>query len=201
VKKAIDMVRMGKTVSVISSGDSGIYGMAGLVGEMLHAQSLEDIDMEVIPGVPVLAAGAALLGAPLNGDFVTISLSDYLVSWEEISRRLRLSAQAGFIIVLYNPRSKKRPHQLNEAINIILQALKPDTPAGIVYNAYREEQKVVITDLQHLLDHKIDMNTIVIVGNTSTFTYNKWMVTPRGYEKKYNLGKTPGKPYPKRTKA
>jgi cobalt-precorrin 5A hydrolase/precorrin-3B C17-methyltransferase len=189
VKKAIDIVKKGKAVSIISSGDSGIYGMAGLVGEMLCAQSLDNIDMEVIPGVPVLAAGAALLGAPLNGDFVAISLSDYLVSWEEISQRLQLSAQAGFIIVLYNPRSKKRLYQLDEAIDIIQQIRRPDTPAGIVYNAYREGQKVIITDLQHLLDYKIDMNTIIIIGNANTFTFNNWMVTPRGYDKKYNLKK------------
>jgi cobalt-precorrin 5A hydrolase/precorrin-3B C17-methyltransferase len=187
VKMAISLARKGKIVSLVSSGDTGIYGMAGLVGEILSQQALDDFDIEVIPGVPLLAAGAALLGAPINGDFVTISLSDYLVPWKEISRRLRLATQGNFVIVLYNPKSKSRQHQLAKAREIILQHRPPSIPVGIVTNAYRQEQGVVITDLEHLFDYEIGMNTTIIIGNSATFTLARWMVTPRGYRTKYDL--------------
>ncbi|OGN90816.1 MAG: precorrin-3B C(17)-methyltransferase [Chloroflexi bacterium RBG_13_48_17] len=187
VKKAISLARKGKIVSLVSSGDTGIYGMAGLVGEILSQQPLDDFDIEVIPGIPLLAAGAALLGAPISGDFVTISLSDYLVSWKEISRRLRLAAQGNFVIVIYNPKSKSRQHQLTKAREIILQHRPPSTPVGIVTNAYRRKQEVVITDLEHMFDYEIGMNTTIIIGNSATFTLAGWMVTPRGYRIKYDL--------------
>ncbi len=183
---AINLAQQGKTVSLICSGDSGIYGLAGLVGEVLQGQG-DKLDVEVVPGMPALVASASLLGAPLTSDFACISLSDYLVPWEEISQRIKLAAQADFVIIVYNPRSKKRQHQLARAREIILQYRKPTTPVGIVYNAYREGQTAIITDLQHLLDHEIDMNTTIIIGNSSTFTFDKWMVTPRGYLKKYDL--------------
>jgi cobalt-precorrin 5A hydrolase/precorrin-3B C17-methyltransferase len=187
VKMAISLVKKGKIVSLVSSGDTGIYGMAGLVGEILSQQSVDDFDIEVIPGVPLLAAGATLLGAPITGDFVTISLSDYLVPWKEIRQRLKLTAQGNFIIVIYNPKSKSRKHQLPEAREIILQYRPPSTPVGIVTNAYRQKQEVVITDLEHMFDYEIGMNTIIIVGNSTTFTLAGWMVTPRGYWMKYDL--------------
>lgn len=188
VKTAIGLARSGRVVSLVSSGDTGIYGMAGLVGEMLREQTGDDIDIEVIPGVPLLAASAALLGSPISGDFASISLSDYLVPWPEITRRLGLAAQGNFVIVLYNPRSKKRQHQLTEAREIILQYRSPSTPVGIVTNAYRPEPEVIITDLEHMLDYKIGMKTTIIIGNATTFTFDDWMVTPRGYRMKYNLG-------------
>ncbi|MBC8275443.1 MAG: precorrin-3B C(17)-methyltransferase [Chloroflexi bacterium] len=187
VKMAISLAKKGRTVSLVSSGDTGIYGMAGLVGEMLHQQPGEDFDIEVIPGVPLLAASATLLGAPITGDFVSISLSDYLVPWEEISLRLKLAAQGNFVIVLYNPRSKSRKHQLAEAREIILQYRPPSTPVGITTNAYRQKQEVVITDLEHMFDYEIGMNTTIIIGNSATFTLARWMVTPRGYRTKYDL--------------
>jgi precorrin-3B C17-methyltransferase len=187
-KIAISLVKKGKSVSLISSGDTGIYGMAGLVGEILGQESGE-IDIEVIPGVPLLVASATLLGAPINGDFVAISLSDYLIPWEEITLRLRLAAQGNFVIVLYNPRSKRRQRQLTEAREIILQYRSPSTPVGIATDAYRQKQEVIVTDLAHLLDYEIGMNTTIIVGNSTTFTLNNWMVTPRGYQKKYDLKK------------
>ncbi len=121
VKTAISLAKKGRSVSLVSSGDTGIYGMAGLVGEILREQSGDEFDIEVIPGVPLLVASATLLGSPITGDFVTISLSDYLVSWEEITLRLNLAAQGNFVIVLYNPRSKRRKRQLDEAKEIILQ--------------------------------------------------------------------------------
>jgi cobalt-precorrin 5A hydrolase/precorrin-3B C17-methyltransferase len=187
VKTAISLAKKGKIVSLISSGDTGIYGMAGLVGEILSQQSVDDVDIEVIPGVPLLAAGATLLGAPISGDFVTISLSDYLVPWKEIRQRLKLAAQGNFVIVLYNPKSKSRQRQLSEARKIILQCRPSSTPVGIVTNAYRRNQEVVITDLEHMFDYEIGMNTTIIIGNSATFTLARWMVTPRGYRTKYDL--------------
>ena len=187
VKMAISLAKKGRSVSIVSSGDTGIYGMAGLVGEILRQQSGDELDIEVIPGVPLLVASATLLGAPITGDFVTISLSDYLVPWEEITLRLRLAAQGNFVIVLYNPRSQKRKRQLIKAREIILQYRSPSTPVGIATNAYRQKQEVVITDLEHMLDYEIGMNTTIIVGNSATFTLDGWMVTPRGYRTKYDL--------------
>ena len=186
VKTAISLARKGRVVSLVSSGDTGIYGMAGLVGEILGHR---DIDIEVIPGVPLLVASAALLGAPINSDFVSISLSDYLVPWTEITLRLELAAQGNFVIVLYNPRSQKRKLQLIKAREIILKYRPPSTPVGIATNAYRQGQEVLITDLEHMLDYEIGMNTTIIVGNSATFTIDSWMVTPRGYRKKYDLSR------------
>jgi cobalt-precorrin 5A hydrolase/precorrin-3B C17-methyltransferase len=184
VKTAISLAKEGRIVSLVSSGDTGVYGMAGLVGEVLGHRH---IDIEVIPGVPLLVASAALLGAPINSDFVSISLSDYLVPWPEIAMRLELAAQGNFVIVLYNPRSQRRQRQLTQAREIILKYRLPSTPVGIVTNAYREEQEVVVTDLEHMLDYEIGMNTTIIVGNSATFTLDSWMVTPRGYRTKYDL--------------
>jgi cobalt-precorrin 5A hydrolase/precorrin-3B C17-methyltransferase len=186
-KTAVSLGRDGKKVSMVSSGDAGIYGMAGLVGEILREQPGDKLDIEVIPGVTSLVAASALLGTPVTGDFASISLSDYLVSWEDITQRLTLAAQGNFVIVLYNPRSKKRRHQLAEAREIILQYRSPSTPVGIVTNAFREKQQVIITNLEHVLDYEIGMNTTIIIGNSTTFTVNGWMVTPRGYHTKYSL--------------
>jgi len=186
VKMAISLAKEGRIVSLVSSGDTGIYGMAGLVGEILGEQG-GNIDVEVIPGVPLLVASATLLGAPISGDFVSISLSDYLVPWEEITQRLELAAEGNFVIVLYNPKSQKRQRQLAQAREIILKYRSPSTPVGIATNAYREEQEVLITDLEHMLDYEIGMNTTIIVGNSTTFTLGGWMVTPRGYRAKYDL--------------
>lgn len=188
VKIAISLAKEGKSVSLVSSGDTGVYGMAGLVGEILREPSADEFDIEVVPGVPLLVASAALLGAPITGDFVSISLSDYLVSWEEITLRLGLAAQGDFVIVLYNPRSQRRQRHLAEAREIILRYRSPSTPVGIVTNAYRQKQEVVVTDLEHMLDHEIGMNTTIIIGNSTTFTLEGWMLTPRGYQKKYDLG-------------
>jgi len=183
---AINLVKEGRTVSIVCSGDAGIYGMAGLVSEILCEQG-EDLAVEVVPGVPAMVAVAALLGAPVMNDFAAISLSDYLVSWAEISQRLKLAAQGNFVIALYNPSSKSRKHQLAEARKIILQYRSPSTPVGIATNAYRQKQRVVITDLEHMPDYEVGMNTTIIIGNSTTFTFNSRMVTPRGYQTKYNL--------------
>lgn len=188
---AIDLARQGKIVAFVSSGDAGIYGMAGLVGEIFLTSSGAPLDVEVVPGVTSLLSAAALLGAPISSDFASISLSDYLIPWSDITQRLQLAAEGNFVITLYNPRSKKRQHQLTEARDIILQYRSSSTPVGIVTNAYREGQQVVITDLQRLLEHKIDMDTVIIIGNSTTTASHNWMVTPRGYGTKYRLEEAP----------
>jgi len=185
-KTAINLVRDGKTVSVICGGDAGIYGMAGLIGEILHEQS-NRLDVEVIPGVPSLVATAALLGAPLMSDFVTISLSDYLVPWADIRRKLELAIRGDFVVVIQNPKSQKRQRHLIEAREIILQHRPNTTPVGIVSDAYRQKQQVAITDLEHMLDFEIGMNTTIVIGNSNTFAFDSWLVTPRGYQRKYDL--------------
>lgn len=192
---ALDRARAGQKVAIVSSGDAGIYGMAGLVLEMCAAQGLKvgpsegsaDVDLwlEVIPGVPALAAGAALLGAPLMHDFVAISLSDLLTPWEMIVKRLELAAQGDFVIVLYNPKSKKRDWQLGAVRDLLLRQRDPETPVGIVSRAMREGQETIITTLQDMLSQPVDMQTIVIVGNSQSYTYGPYMITPRGYRAKY----------------
>ena len=189
MKRAVSLAEEGKTVAVVCSGDAGIYGMAGLVGEIMQQQGCPTkFEIEVIPGVPSLCAAAALLGAPMMGDFASISLSDYLTPWTDIAKRLELAAQGDFVIVIYNPRSKQRQHQLAEAREILLRYRSRSTPVGIASNAYRQGQRVTITDLEHMLDFDIGMTTTIIIGNSTTFTSGRWMVTPRGYGTKYSLG-------------
>lgn len=189
-RAAVEAAARGQVVAVVSSGDPGIYGMAGLIYELLREMGWhreDGIEVEVVPGVPALSAAAALLGAPLMHDFVAISLSDLLTPWEVIAHRLELAAQADFVIVLYNPKSTRRVQQLADAREILCRHRALQTPVGIVRNAYREGQRVVVTDLQHLLEHEVDMLTTVVVGSSSTFTFERAMVTPRGYAAKYDL--------------
>jgi len=196
-RTAIDRALAGDRVALVSSGDAGIYGMAGLVLEICAARGLKvgppegagevDFHLEVIPGVPALAAGAALLGAPLMHDFAAISLSDLLTPWETIVKRLELAAQGDFVIVLYNPKSKKRHWQLGAVRDLLLRYKDPATPVGIVSRAMREGQAVTITTLNNLTNEPVDMQTVVIVGNSQTFTYGPYMVTPRGYLDKYQV--------------
>ena len=187
VEKAIDLAKRGKNVSLVSGGDSGIYGMAGPLGELLKAKPNPDMEISVIPGVPALASCAALLGSPISGDFASVSLSDYLVPWKEIAKRLEAAARTDFVIVLYNPQSLRRRHQLAKVREIILAHRLPTTPVGIVANAYRPGQTVTVTDLQHFTNIDIDMNTTVFIGNSETFVSGGRMVTPRGYGTKYEL--------------
>ena len=145
-----------------------------------------DFHLEIIPGIPALAAGAALLGAPLMHDFVAISLSDLLTPWETILKRLELVAQGDFVIVIYNPKSKKRDWQLGAVRDLLLHHKDPATPVGIVSRAMRKGQEIVVTTLQDLPNHPVDMQTIVVVGNSQTFAYGSYMITPRGYRDKYS---------------
>jgi precorrin-3B C17-methyltransferase len=135
--------------------------------------------------VPALAAGAARLGAPLMHDFAAISLSDLLTPWETIAKRLELAAQGDFVMVLYNPKSKKRDWQLGAVQDLLLRHKDPGTPVGIVSRAMRPGQETVITTLAEMLQHPVDMQTIVVVGNSQTYTYGPYMITPRGYLAKY----------------
>lgn len=187
-RKAIDLAAKGKTVAVISGGDPGIYAMAGLVLELLKTRNsesgIQNPEVEVIPGISALNACASRLGAPLMHDFASISLSDRLTQWETIEKRLDAAAMADFVIALYNPKSKGRAEHINRARQIIVRYRTPDTPVGIVKAAMRENESVIITDLEHMLEHDIDMQTTVIIGNSKTLTWNNLMITPRGYEKK-----------------
>jgi cobalt-precorrin 5A hydrolase/precorrin-3B C17-methyltransferase len=192
-KKAIELARAGRTVSLISGGDPGIYAMAGLVYEMLSSEkrdsggqadgpSAGQLSVEVIPGVAALNAAAARLGAPLMHDFASISLSDRLTPWETIEKRLDAAARADFVIVLYNPRSEGRTEQFRRAVGIISKYKKSQTPVGVVKGAMRPGENIVITDLGSVCELSIDMQTTVIVGNSATFVWNNRMITPRGYD-------------------
>ncbi len=178
---AVEKAEAGKIVSVISSGDPGVFGMAGLVLEVAK-NCKQKIPVEIVPGIPSENAAAALLGAPLMHDHVTISLSDLLTPWEVIEKRVRLAADGDFVVVLYNPKSSERKWQIEKTIEILLSKKSFDTPVGIVKSAMRKKQNVIITNLGTVLEHPIDMTTILIVGNSTTFVYDNYMVTKRGYK-------------------
>ncbi len=190
---AVKLAEEGKTVAVISSGDAGVYGMAGLVYEVLIEKGWSEetgVSVEVIPGVSAINSCASLLGAPIMHDACTISLSDHLTPWELIEKRIDAAAQADFVITLYNPKSGRRTRQIQEAQRILLSYRSPLTPVGLVKSAYRDRQHIVITDLEHMLDYDIGMLTTVVIGNSSTFLYDNKMITPRGYQRKYTLNTT-----------
>ncbi len=186
-RKAIQLSREGKTVSVISGGDPGIYAMAGLVLELLY-KSRDAVPVSpavsIIPGISALNACAARLGAPLMHDFATISLSDRLTPWTTIERRLEAAAQADFVVVLYNPKSKGRRTHINKAQQIIMKHRPSETPVGIVKSATREQERVLLADLGHLPFDEIDMQTTIIIGNSKSIVWDNFMITPRGYENK-----------------
>lgn len=175
---AVEQAKTGKKVAVVSSGDAGVYGMAGVILELVGEA---DLEVEIIPGITAANAAAACLGAPLMHDFAVISLSDLLTPWELIKKRLACAAEGDFIITLYNPRSKGRKDQIVEAQQIISRVRGEKTPVGIVRNAKREGEEVVITTLGEMLNHNIDMFTMVVIGNSNTFSNGKYMITPRGY--------------------
>ena len=183
-KKAIEEALKGKIVALISGGDPGIYGMAGLVLEILGKNNLS-LEVEIIPGISALNACSALIGAPLMNDFAVISLSDRLTPWEEIKKRLNLISQADLPIVIYNPRSKRRKIQLSEAKKIILQYRKETIPVAVVYSAMRDSQKIYFTTLGKLDENLVDMKSTIIIGSSKSFYFNQWFITPRGYERKY----------------
>ncbi|MGB3511485.1 MAG: precorrin-3B C(17)-methyltransferase [Microcoleaceae cyanobacterium] len=182
-ERAIELANIGLTVAVVSSGDSGIYGMAGLVLEQLRAENWDGkIPMvEVFPGVSAFQAAASKIGAPLMHDFCAISLSDLLTPWKVIEKRLIAVAAADFVVALYNPKSQSRTEQLVKAVNIFLEYRQPETPVAIVRSVYRENEEIVLTNLDKLLEVSVDMLTVILIGNKSTGIYQDWMITPRGY--------------------
>jgi precorrin-3B C17-methyltransferase len=185
---AIDLARAGTETVVVSSGDAGVYAMAGLVLELLEARGLlEELELEVVPGIPALCAAAALLGAPLMHDFAVISLSDLLTPWEVIEKRLKAAAEADFVVVLYNPRSGRRKDQLPRALAALRDRKPGATPVGLVKRAYRPGQEVVVTTLEGLDPEAVDMQSIVLVGNSATRLAGSRLLTPRGYAGKYGL--------------
>jgi precorrin-3B C17-methyltransferase len=180
-KTAVMKALENKRVVVVSSGDPGIYGMAGLVLEVAE-QEKASVPIEVVPGVTAANAAAATLGAPLIGDFAVISLSDLLTPWDLIEKRLKAAAEADFVIALYNPQSKGRKEPLAKAYKILLEYRNQKTLVGIVKGAMREGQETTITSLGDMLNHDIDMVTIIIIGNSTTYNVDGKMVTPRGYK-------------------
>ena len=169
-----------KHVVVISSGDAGVYGMAGVVLEVAAVENAE-VPIEIVPGVTAATAAAAKLGAPLVSDFAVISLSDLLTPWNVIEKRLEAATEADFVIVLYNPQSPGRTEPLAKAHEILLRHRSPETPVGVVRLAGRDGEETAVTTLKAMVDAEIDMVTTVIVGNSTTRIVGNRMVTPRGY--------------------
>jgi precorrin-3B C17-methyltransferase len=187
--EAYDQALLGKTVALISSGDIGVYGMAGPTYEvLLQAGWTPDsgIAVEVIPGATALNACAALVGAPLTHDFCSISLSDLLTPWPTIAKRLEAAARGDFVVALYNPKSGRRTGQIVEAQRILLLHRSPETPVAIVKSGYRNRQAIQMTTLAQMADCEIGMLCTVLIGNSSTFVREGLMITPRGYANKYD---------------
>jgi len=180
---AVERALAGQAVSVISSGDAGIYGMASLVLEMLERRHANTglPDVVVIPGVSAVNACAALLGAPIAHDFAVLSLSDLLTPWAVIAQRLTAAAEADFVVVLLNPKSARRQWQFARACALLGQHRVPETPVGLVRNAYRPDQSVRLTTVSGLAHADVDMLTTVIVGNSQTRCFHSRLITPRGY--------------------
>jgi len=179
-RQALRHAAAGRTVALVSSGDPGIYGMAGLAVELAEAEGFR-VPIEIIPGVTAASAAAAALGAPLMLDFAVLSLSDLLVPWETIRRRLEALAAADLVTVLYNPKSRRRVRPFQQAVEIFRAARPAATPAGIVTSAGQPGQSVVVTDLGHLARQQVGMHSVVIIGNAATRVLGGRLVTARGY--------------------
>ncbi|AWR96297.1 precorrin-3B C(17)-methyltransferase [Acidianus sulfidivorans JP7] len=185
-KTSVEKALEGNTVSLVSSGDPQVYGMAGLTLEYLCRKDIKNLDVEIVPGVTAANAAAARLGSPLSLDYVVLSLSDLLIPREEILHKAKMATLGDFVIVLYNPINKPL---LIETMKIVKETRKPETPVGIVKKAYRKDEKVIITDLKDWEKYinEIDMITTIIIGNSRTFVCNGKMITPRGYSNKYEF--------------
>ncbi|EOW1563992.1 precorrin-3B C(17)-methyltransferase [Listeria monocytogenes] len=179
-QEAVDIALTGKKVAVVSSGDAGIYGMAGLVLELAE-KSNPDLEVKVIPGITASIGAAAVLGAPIMHDFCHISLSDLMTPWEVIEKRLTHAAMAGFVVCFYNPRSKGRANHLANAFQKMMEYKSGDTVVGIVKDVGRKEERKIITTMRDIDYELVDMTTMVIVGNKETYVKNGKMITPRGY--------------------
>ncbi len=202
VEKAIEKALSGKSCALVSGGDPGIYAMAGLVFEICKNKGIKlaragdkkdqmtgesELFIEIVPGIPALAAGAALAGAPLTHDFAAISLSDLLTSWETIEKRLTCAAMADFVIVIYNPKSKKRDWQLKRAQDLILAHRAKTTPVAVVTGAMRENQNISFTTLDRLESEDVTMQTVIFIGSSTSVRYLDFLFTPRGYSQKYEI--------------
>ncbi len=179
-RMAFEEAAKGKSVSMICSGDAGVYGMAGLMYEV--GRDYPDIQVEVLPGVTAATAGAAILGAPLIHDFCLISLSDLLTPWEKIEARLLHASEADFVICLYNPSSRKRRDYLQKACDLMLRYKAEDTVCATVGNIGRDGEESRLMTLKELRDTSVDMFTTVFIGNSQTMKIGERMVTPRGYK-------------------
>lgn len=179
-RMAVEEAVKDQTVVMVSSGDSGIYGMAGIIYQVAEEMGAE-IEIETVPGVTAASAAASVLGAPLMHDFAVISLSDLMTPLDLIWKRVDCAGQGDLIVCLYNPKSKKRTAYVEKASEILMQYRKPETPAGIVRNAGRKDETSQITTLEKLKDAQIDMFSIVIIGNSQTYVSKGRMITPRGY--------------------
>ena len=188
--EAYERARLGKKVAIISSGDAGVYGMAGPTFEVLFQAGWtpdSGIEVEIVPGASAINTCAALVGAPLTHDFCAISLSDLLTPWPTIARRLNAVAYADFVVALYNPKSGRRTRQIEEAQRIFLQYRDPQTPVAIVKSAFRPKQRIQFTTLEKMTEAEIGMLTTVLIGNSNTYVKHGLMITPRGYANKYDV--------------
>jgi len=186
--EALERARQGKKVALISSGDAGVYGMAGPTFEVLFQAGWtpdSEIEVEIVPGASALNTCAALVGAPLTHDFCAISLSDLLTPWPTIARRLDAVAYADFVVALYNPKSGRRTQQIVEAQRLFLRHRDPQTPVAVVKSGYRPKQRIEFTTLDKMAEADIGMLSTVLIGNSNTFIKHGLMVTPRGYANKY----------------
>ena len=179
-QKALELAKQNKSVCLVSGGDSGVYGMAGLMHEIIIDSGI-DMNIEIIPGITAANAAAASLGAAFMHDYVTISLSDLLTSWSVIEKRLHCAGMGDFVVAIYNPKSKGRVKHINKAQDILLQYKDACTPVGIVRNAKRENEQIEITNLANMCDCEINMSTMLIVGNSKSYVHNSKLITPRGY--------------------
>lgn len=182
-QKAVDLAADGRSVAVISSGDPGVYGMAGLVLELVQKLPEDKRPAcEIIPGLTAANTSAAALGAPLMHDYAVISLSDLMTPWEQIKKRARLAAEGDFVIAIYNPKSRGRADYLNQIRDIVLEFRSPETPVGIVRKAGRPGMNWTVSTLEKLPEEDVDMQSTVIIGNSNTYVSGGFMITPRGYK-------------------
>lgn len=189
-KEALSLAKEGHVVALVSGGDPGIYGMSAPVYEVLAANpELQKVKVETIAGVTAACAAAAKTGAPLSGDVVFLSLSDRLTPWSTIEKRLLAALEGDFVLVIYNPTSRKRRPLLEKALQIIAQKRPPSTPVGLGKNVTRPKEKILVFRLAEISSYlsEIDMATVLIVGNSQSEKFGSWIITPRGYGKKYRL--------------
>lgn len=180
-RAALKAAQAGAKVALVSSGDAGIYGMAGLALEMAEAEGFS-VPIEIVPGVSAAQSSAARMGAPLMLDWACISLSDLMVEWEQIRKRIAAVAEADMVVALYNPRSKRRVKHLEEVVEIMLQHRPGSTPVGIATAVGAPEERIVLSTLDRLLTEDVNMRSLVIIGNRGSRVSKDWFITPRGYE-------------------